>query len=188
MSKRYLMAFLAGLIAGCFAMATLAIFPIESIEERSWLIPFWDSGPITGLREASDLGRQLIHQALLLRVCLFAMDKGAWFMWVPSAFACGLLKLFDLRERAAIFRYSYIILLAVLCAILGVFVFGVCIVTTQEIKIGFEEYVFLAWWMGFFFVFGFVKLNGIPITLVVATFFTFVGHLIYRWEAEQNSR
>ena len=116
------------------------------------------------------------------------MDKGAWFTWVPSAFACGLLRLFDMRKRAAIFRYSYMILLATLCAVLVVFVFGVCIVTTQEIKIGVEEYIILAWWMGFFFVFGFVKLNGILITLVIATFFTLVGHLIYRVETMQNSR
>jgi hypothetical protein len=187
MSKRYLVASLAGLIVGCFAMATLAIFPLESLEERRWLIPFWDSNPITGLKEASDLGRQLIHQALLLRICLFALDKGACFMMLPPAFACGLLKLFDLR-RTAIFRYSFIALTTLLCIILGIFIFGSCTVNMQEANVGREEYIFLAWWMGFFFVFGFIKLNGIPITLIAATFFTFLGHLIYRWEAEQNSR
>lgn len=100
MNNRYINAILIGASIGIYFLGSNACFPDGMFQfipyHQMRHVPLWDFNQ--GL-DASDLSVRLQYKAILLRFCLLFLEHGFYFLAIPIAFSCSLVRLNEVDEQ-----------------------------------------------------------------------------------------
>ncbi|MGH9548350.1 MAG: hypothetical protein ACRD3W_03205 [Terriglobales bacterium] len=139
MKHKYITAWAIGLLIGLAVILGIAV--LIPVFGDSWTIPSWDSW-IAGMGAQA---APLQTQAVLLRACRLLLESGFWFLALPVAVACGVVRLNEVSNKSDLLWSLEAFIRTVLVLSSIAYGFGFLVVSFYKIGEPIDAFAKLLW-------------------------------------------